>query len=360
MRLLLTTDAVGGVWTYTAELARGLPRHGIEVVLAVLGPEPGEDQARDIDRLDGVRLLRTGLPLDWLSDEAATRRAGEALAGIAKRERADLVHLNAPALAAWRPFDVPVIAVAHGCVTTWWEAAKAEPLAPEFRWHAEAMAKGLSAADLTIAPSASHAATIRRRYDLRTSPAVVANGRDVALPPTPEAPRAEALTVGRLWDPVKQAALLDAVAATLACPFAAAGATVGPHGESVALSHLDVLGTLTQPELALRLARRPVFVSAATFEPFGLAVLEAASAGCALVLSDISTFRELWEGAARFVPADDPGAFAGVIARLLADPGERARLGDAARARAGRYTGAAMCAAMAGHYRAVLARRAAA
>ena len=41
----------------------------------------------------------------------------------------------------------------------------------------------------------------------------------------------------------------------------------------------------------------------ALYEPFGLAVLEAAQAGCALVLSDIPTFRELWDGAALFVAA---------------------------------------------------------
>ena len=51
------------------------------------------------------------------------------------------------------------------------------------------------------------------------------------------------------------------------------------------------------------LPTRPIFVSVSRYEPFGLAVLEAAHAGCALVLSDIPTFRELWQGAASFVIA---------------------------------------------------------
>lgn len=34
----------------------------------------------------------------------------------------------------------------------------------------------------------------------------------------------------------------------------------------------------------------------------GLSVLEAAQAGCALVLGDIDSLRELWDGAATFVP----------------------------------------------------------
>ena len=82
----------------------------------------------------------------------------------------------------------------------------------------------------------------------------------------------------------------------------------------------------------------PIFASAARYEPFGLGVLEAAQAGCALVLSDIPTFRELWEGAAVFVPAEDPQAFAAAFRQLLADPEEAEWLGRLARVRAGRYT----------------------
>ena len=109
-----------------------------------------------------------------------------------------------------------------------------------------------------------------------------------------------------------------------------------------------------------RWAARPVFVSAALYEPFGLAVLEAAAAGCALVLSDIPTFRELWDGAALFV-APDEAAIADAIAALVADPARRAALGEAARARAARYTPDATAAAMAAlHARLLPHRRAAA
>ena len=36
-RVLMTTDAVGGVWSYSLELCRALKAHGYEVVLACLG-----------------------------------------------------------------------------------------------------------------------------------------------------------------------------------------------------------------------------------------------------------------------------------------------------------------------------------
>jgi glycosyltransferase involved in cell wall biosynthesis len=164
------------------------------------------------------------------------------------------------------------------------------------------------------------------------------------------------MTVGRLWDPVKGAALLDRVAARCLAPFDAAGASAGPHGEGIDLQHLHLLGHLDRAGLSRQLATRPVFVSAASFEPFGLAVLEAASAGCALVLSDIPTFRELWDGAALFVPARDEGAYAEAIDMLIGNRDRRLRLGAAASRRAARYTPGAMAEGMLAIYSDVLRR----
>ena len=81
-----------------------------------------------------------------------------------------------------------------------------------------------------------------------------------------------------------------------------------------------------------------IFVSTPLYEPFGLAVLEAAQAGCALVLSEIATLRELWDGAADFVPARNDGAVAEAVTCLLRDPERREALGAAARERSRRYS----------------------
>jgi glycosyltransferase involved in cell wall biosynthesis len=158
-----------------------------------------------------------------------------------------------------------------------------------------------------------------------------------------------------MWDPVKGASILDQVASDLAVPFYAAGAVTGPHGESCALEHLHSLGELDRKALSKQLAARPIFVSAASFEPFGLAVLEAAGAGCALVLSDIPTFRELWDDAALFAPVGDPAAYRNAINWLLSDPWLRFSLGEAAAARAERYTPEATAKGMTEIYRTLLA-----
>lgn len=360
MRLLLTTDAVGGVWQYSIDLARALGERGVETLVALLGPAPDAGQRAGAENVEGATLIETGLPLDWLCDgPEPVLAAGNRIAELAQDLSADIVQLNMPTLGAAASPRVPVIAVTHGCVSTWWRAARpGVPLDPAYRWHHTLMREGLHAADRVVAPTASYASVLARHYGMRRAPDVIHNGRSPLAPLKPAPMHDCALTVGRLWDRVKGAELLDRVAARLAVPFHAAGAVRGPHGETVRLDNLHLLGHLDGPDLARQLAARPVFVSAAAFEPFGLAVLEAAAAGCALVLSDIATFRELWDDAALFISRGDEKAYAEAVDGLIGDPARRLALGDAARARAMRYTPAAAASAMLDIYTRTIAARA--
>ncbi len=355
-RILMTADALGGVWQYASDLSAELARQGCEVTLALLGPAP--DAAQRAILHPGVRLRETGLPLDWMCQTPEeVHAAAQGIARLAGATRADLVHCNSPALigAAGFRVPVPVVAAAHGCIATWWQAARGGPLDPALAWHGELVRAGLMRADAVVAPSAAFAATLEATYGLSRHVSVVHNGR----PPTPSgkpgAPMHAVLTAGRMWDPVKNAGLVDRIAALTGMRLLAAGALEGPHGERAAFAHAVALGHVPGGDLAALLARRPVFLSAATFEPFGLAVLEAASAGCALVLSDIPTFRELWEGAALFADPQDAEGFAAAITRLDASPDLRAALGEASRMRSERLTPAACATGMAAIYRALLA-----
>jgi len=356
LRLLMTTDAVGGVWQYSIALCSALARRGHEIVLAAMGPAPDEWKRQQAQAIPGLRLVETGLALDWLCDgPAPVARAAQVIASLAEAEDVDILHCNMPTLAGAASFPVPTVAVAHGCVSTWWEAAKAEPLAPAYHWHREMTREGLRAADDVVAPSAAYAATIQRHYALDAVPAAAHNGTPSQLRRKAPAVQDSVITVGRMWDPVKGASLMDRVAAKLHVPFIAVGATRGPHGESVRLDHLHALGEIDGNRLAKLLSSRPIYVSAASFEPFGLAVLEAAKAGCALVLSDIPVFRELWDGAALFVPREE-AACREAIDRLIGDPALRLSLGEAAAQRAERYTPEALAAGMLAIYAPLLNR----
>ena len=334
MRVLVTADAVGGVWTYALDLAAGLRARGDDPVLAVLGPPASSDQA-EAAQCAGLRLIDTGLPLEWTAaDEAELGEAARELSRLASAEQVRLVHLSNPALAADARFAMTVVGVAHSCLATWWAAVREGPPPAEYAWRIAATARGYAACDVMIAPSAAHGGAVRRTYGV--DPLVARNGR--ATPLRRVAGRdIPVTTAGRLWDEGKGAATLDAAAQALDAPILAFGPASGPQGQRIVLPHLRLAGTRPQRELEDALGRTQVFASASLYEPFGLAVLEAAQAGCALVLSDIPTFRELWEGAALFVTPGDAGAFAAAIGALLRDRPERDRLATAALVRASRY-----------------------
>jgi glycosyltransferase involved in cell wall biosynthesis len=355
LRVVMTADSVGGVWQYAIDLAEGLSHHRVATTLAVLGPAPRTDQIASTRTIPGCRLVLTGLPLDWTAQHPGeVVAAGAEIAALATRENADLVHLNSPALAENR-FSAPVVGVCHSCVATWWEAAGSGPLPRDFVWRRELMARGYGAADALIAPTSAFAEATARAYVLRDAPVVVHNGRRAPQPLEFQGPEPLfVFTAGRLWDKGKNLATLDRAARRLAVPVLAAGPQRGPNGDAVALKFVRALGPLSDAEVRRRLRSRPIFVSVAHYEPFGLAVLEAAQAGCALVLSDIPSFRELWDGAAAFVPATDDEAIATAVETLAGDPVARARLGSAAWERAGRYSVEAMTAGVVSVYSAVL------
>lgn len=361
LRVFMTADAVGGIWPYALDLARGLsdlrvPDLRLEVTLALLGPAPGSRQVVEAAGVAGLRLLPTGLPLDWTAPDAASVHAGSVQLGVlARRAGADIVHLNNPAFAASGNLGTaPLLIVCHSCVASWWDAAGAGELPADLAWRHHLTGIAYRTADRLVAPSATFAAATAGIHGLAALPQVIHNGRTPASAVRPRQPGAFAFTAGRLWDAGKNLAVLDRAAARLPVPFLAAGPLQGPDGAQVRLQHLRLLGRLDGEGVAARLAARPVFASAARYEPFGLAVLEAAQAGCALVLSDIAGFRELWGEAACYVAPDDDAGFADAICSLLRDPARRHRLGEAAEVRSARYTVDAMAAGTMKLYREML------
>jgi glycosyltransferase involved in cell wall biosynthesis len=359
IHLFMTTDAVGGVWQYALDLARGLEPHGVRTTLAVLGPAPTPDQWEEAERVPGIRLIRADFPLEWLAlSGAVVEAAGCAVAALARESKADIVHLNTPALGAEGGFTAPVVAAAHSCVATWWQAVGEGPMPNDFAWRTALVRRGYANADVLITPSQAFADATQQVYGLTSAPTVVWNGRRRSGLKPEGALGDFAFTAGRLWDPGKGMQILDRAAARMSTLVVAAGPLSGPHGQSVPLQHIRTLGRVQDDEIARRLSQRPVFVSPSLYEPFGLAVLEAAQVGCALVLSDIPTFRELWGGAAVFTPPGDEAALADAVQHLMLQPDVRLELGEAARKRARQYKVSAMAARLHGIYRDLLEDRA--
>ena len=328
----MTTDAVGGTWRYSVDLAEGLAERGVQTVLAVLGPSANLAQRAEAEAVPGLRLVDTGLPLDWTAaTPTELAQASERLAGLAALISVSSVHLHAPALVGTARWPAPVVAVAHSCVATWWRAVRDGPMPDDLAWRSTATHAGLLSAQVVIAPTAAHAQATMAAYG--PVPMEVVHNGSRARPVSVRPRRPGVLTAGRLWDGGKAADWLDRAAPGLDVPVLAAGPTRSPDGSEVRFNHLQLLGTLAPDALAAERAGATVFASMARYEPFGLAVLEAAQSGMALVLSDTPGFRELWDGAAIFV-AQEAGLLP-ALRHALAAPEPWAKR---AQERARRYT----------------------
>jgi glycogen(starch) synthase len=336
LKVLMTADAVGGVWSYAAGLCRSLPE--IRFVLATMGPRPRQTQREEIHRLGNVTLVESDFSLEWMVDGGADLADSCAwLLDIVRGHHIDVVHVNGYAHARLG-IDRAVLVVAHSDVLSWWAAVQKRRAPPEWAPYRSRVVAGLAAATRVVAPTAAVLRDLARHYPtLGGNGEVIANGIDFdAFPPLPK--RSVVLSGGRLWDAAKNLATLDAIAPQLAWPVEIAGDTEHPDGGVPEFPNVRLLGRLGPAQMARHLGSASIFAAPARYEPFGLGILEAAAAGCALVLGDIPSLRESWDGAAAFVPPEDRVALAGTISALIADGRERTRLAAAARRRARRFT----------------------
>lgn len=165
-RILMTTDTVGGVWTYSLELARSLVQKRVEVVLATMGRRLSEDQAHEAERVPGLHLFESEYKLEWMQDPwHDVERAGHWLLSIEQRTKPDLVHLNGFAHGTV-PFQSPKIAAAHSCVLSWWNAVKGEDAPAEWNRYRAEVRSGLEAVDCVVAPSNFMLGEVRRLYGI--------------------------------------------------------------------------------------------------------------------------------------------------------------------------------------------------
>lgn len=348
MRVLMTIDAIGGVWRYAMELAAALRPEGVTVIFAGLGPEPTPEQAREARRLGTLVWLEE--PLDWMAtNEGELHSLPRTLEQFAQRYGADLLHLNVASQASGLTLKLPVVVVSHSCIVTWWKAMRKGPLPETWHWLKGRNAEGFRRADAIIAPSRSHADLLVACYGPLPKLRVIPN--TIASFPPSAAKQDFVFAAARWWDESKNARILDAAAKDAMLPAIMAGPTTGPNGQRVDIHFAQRLGEASHARVLEYMRRASVFVSPSLYEPFGLAPLEAARSCAALVLADIPVYRELWGGAAMFFDPRDPRSLCDVLNQLGDDPGLRFELGERAHSRSSRFVPALQAPLMASLYR---------
>jgi glycosyltransferase involved in cell wall biosynthesis len=348
---MMTTDAVGGVWTYSTALAGELVKSGLEVHLLTMGRPPRDDQRA---MLDGrVQLIESDLALEWQDPEGNdVPHARRALSNFERAVEPDIIHLNGFREAALQ-WNAPVLVAVHSCVSSWARACDDSTWLSDAKWqrYTRAVFAGLSTANSWVAPSHAFRDVISSLYRPSSPGSVIWNGIGPGAAPARQKDSLF-LGAGRMWDKAKNLSLLARASEALDWPVLVAGPIEATSTGSPGA--IQFLGDLPQITLRSYMQCAEIFVSPALYEPFGLSVLEAASAGCALVLSDIPSFRELWDDAAVFVDPSDARELHNALASICRDHAGRRQLQLSARERSLRYSLAHTACAYRKLYRRVL------
>ncbi len=320
-RILMTADAVGGVWQYSVDLISALAKHGIAVLLANLGPSPSEEQKSEFRQLSNARLVEGDFALEWMQNPwREVDRSKDWLLDLEQQFRPDVVHLNGYALAD-APWLAPVVSVAHSCVYSWWNAVHGCAAGTDRDEYHHRVSQGLRQAVAVVAPSRSMAESVILHYGVeREKASVIPNFSLAPVTATAVEKQPHMLAAGRMWDKAKNLVLLDSIASEVTWPVYVAGKSEVVPDSNSSIGSVHHLGPLSHSDLLRRMEQASIFVHPALYEPFGLAVLEAAISRCCLVLADIASFRELWGGAAVFLDPHDPEAWSRELNRLIADP----------------------------------------
>ena len=348
MHVLITSDTMNGIWTYTRELACGLIARGFCVTLVSFGEIPMPEQTAWMDRLPDLHYVPTAFRLDWMDGgEQHFEEASEFLCALVKDTKPDLLHLNHLCYGALS-VPVPRIVVAHGDMVTWWRAVHGrEPKESAWlKWYRKTISHAVAEADAVVAPSEWMQCAVRSSYGAAARESVIHHGRNPVLFNPYIQKEDSVLAIGRLVDPAKQVSLLTLQKQTV--PVCIVGAENADHRPQ-ALMRTDVKfsdgntgvavrGAQTESQLRLLYSKAAMYAGTARYEPSGMTMIEAALSRCALILNDIPALREVSGSGALLLPLGDEEAWAAAIRHVVSDEGFRDELRARGAATVGRYS----------------------
>ena len=283
---LMTADAVGGVWTYALDLARGAARaRASRSTLVVRARRRRRRSGARPQRVPGLTLIETDAPLDWTRGRRGRSwpRAGASRWPRPRRAGADIVHLNSP-----RP----------GRLRDLRRARCSASAIPASRPGGRRCKGGAPPATISVAHR-GYGARLRRLRCARRAERAPSPRRPPK--PTGSRRRSSSTTGARRPMPARRGSpraararppagcgtrartsrTLDRAAARIDAPVVARRAAAGPARRRRRASRGSRPSGSARRRRAWppAMSARRVFASPPLYEPFGLAVLEAAQAG---------------------------------------------------------------------------------
>ena len=305
------------------DLGRLLAAEGESVTVIGPGAEAVSDGPFDVAAVGRVRTIRANgsvVPLAVGRDLASQiRRAAAVL---------DVLHVHEPLMPMVGPAALragrPVVATFHALAPPWVSFLyRAAPL----KWRNRRLL-GNAVVTAVSTEAASGPAPLG-------PVAIIPNGIDLAFyEPAPSKIPGRVVFLGRA-DARKGLPVLQAAWPMIGATHPQASLIVIGIAGDGAEEGIDFRGRVSDSEKRRMLGEASIMAAPNLGgESFGLVVVEAMSAGCAVVASDIPAFRAVLAGAGELVPPGDASALAGAISGLLSDPAAITALGVAGRRRA--------------------------
>lgn len=340
LQILMTTDTLGEVWLYSLNLARALEPFDVHIHLASMGAMPNKEQKEEIEALGNVTLYSSNWQLEWMHNPwDEVEAAGHWLKYLQSEIRPHLMHFNHYSLAAL-PWKSPVLLVGHGNLLSWWEAVHGVPAPEEYHIYRTKVSEGIQAASMVVASTASALEEFTRHYGPIARQQLIHHSI-ISPQANTRAKQPFILAAGNLDYETDYPDFCESLAAkALSWPLLVIDEKQKTGEQQAYAPNLHWLGKLSRQAQADRLAAAAVYLHPVKYDPFGLRVLEAAHAGCAMVLADIPTLRELWQDAALFIAVADVTSAHQQVEALLQNKKQRQLLAQKAKVRARQYNAA--------------------
>ena len=317
----------GGVQQQVLDIGRLLAAAGEEVTIIGPGAATVTDDSCRVVEVGRVRPVRAnGSVVPLAVGFKITRVIREVAADL------DVLHVHEPLIPVVGPAALragrPVVATFHASPPAWIAMAyrAGPPRMLRRRWFKHAVLTAVSTEAARGPRSLGRVAIISNGVDVASygRPIPKVTGRVAFL--GREEPRKGLSILKEAWPLV----LASHPGATLTVIGAES-----PHPDLNPLVNVEYAGRVDEAGKRRLLGEASIMVAPNLGgESFGLVVVEAMAARCAVVASDIPAFRAVAGGAVELIPPGSPGALAQAISRLLSDPSAMEALGLLARDRA--------------------------
>jgi glycogen(starch) synthase len=329
VHVLVTTDTLSGVWTYTRELVTGLISRGARITLVSFGEIPIPEQTAWMNSLHGLEYRPTAFCLDWMQGaQEDFKDSSDYLIQLIKERKPDLLHFNHASYGSLA-VATPRIVVAHGDFINWWKAVHGhEPKTTQWlRSYRQRLSEGLIQADMVVAPTVWMLDSLRSCYVAPRRNSIIYHGRNPVLFNSYGKKDDSVLAVGRMLDAGKQIGLITQHNHRLAISIVDSDATApAPRlpiraDVKVAIEEtaVSLKGQQTEAQMRALYSRTSIYVATSRYEPFGMTAVEAALSRCAIVANDIPSHREVWGDAALYFHSNNAPSLASTLQRLSED-----------------------------------------